>query len=95
MVGFFKCLGQGKMTENDWTNRNGEKVKIQSVPVAFADAENSYVGEASDYLAKQLNEQPLVVGKWYSISFICIAKKGTKNDPDRWFMSCRIKEIIV
>ena len=60
-----KVLSQGALKQRNWTNQRGETVVISSVEVKMTDGVDTFVAEATDQLALQLDKEKLHTSRLY------------------------------
>lgn len=94
MQKILKCVAQAPMTEREWTNSNNEKRIIKSVKVTFTDGIDTFVAEATDALAEQLNRDPLETNALYNVFLNFTTRAAKTQNGEEWVMNnVRIKQI--
>lgn len=94
MQKILKCVAQAPMTEREWTNSNNEKKIIKSVKVTFTDGIDTFVAEATDALAEQLNREPLEPQALYNAIITMTTRTAKTQNGEEWVMNnVRIKQI--
>lgn len=57
MESYLRIVGLGQLVERDWTPEGGQKRKIASIEVTLTNGVDTFVAEANDDLARDLNEK--------------------------------------
>ena len=91
-----KLVSQGALTEKEWTNAQGEKVMLASKQMQFNDGIDSFVAEATDQMARNLEKNPLADGTAVNLQLQMTVRKwkSEKTGQDMKATSIRILKII-
>lgn len=57
MESYLRIVGLGQLVEREWTPENGQKRTIASIEVTLTNGVDTFVAEASDDLARDLNKK--------------------------------------
>lgn len=75
-----RIVSQSAMTANDWTNpRTNEVVTIRSKELVMSDGIDTFVCEATDQLAENLERQPLADGTVVNAAFAMNVRSWTSQ----------------
>lgn len=75
-----QLIKQYGMTSRNWTSPSNETVIIKSVELEMTDGVDTFVAEANDKLAEQLNAQPLMEGCYLGIQAQIKVRRWNNKD---------------
>lgn len=92
-----RIVSQSALSETDWTNPSGENVTIAKKEIEFSDGIDTFVAEATDQLARNLDKSPIPDGTVVNLQCALSVRNCKAKETGReWKVTnVRIQKIAV
>ena len=78
-----RIVSQQALVERDWTNQQGENITIATKELEFSDGIDSFVAEATDQMARNLEKDPIADGTVVNLQVTMSIRSWKSKDTGR------------
>ena len=90
-----RIVSQQALVERDWTNQQGENITIATKELEFSDGIDSFVAEATDQMARNLEKDPIADGTVVNlqVALSVRTRRDRETGEERRWTNIRIQKL--